>query len=65
MKPSVPRDQPAGAQDAADRRSNARSETLQELDRARRELLHKDRRNPTRGGVMEGGLIFARVNGHH
>ena len=47
------------------RRRHARSETLQELDRARRELLHKDRRNPTRGGVMEGGLIFAPLNGHH
>lgn len=65
MKTAVTPSQPAGAIDAADRRNLARTETLVKLDQARRELLHKDRRNPTRGGVMEGGLIFAPLNGHH
>ena len=65
MKTAVTPSQPAGAQDAVDRRNQARTETLVKLDQARRELLHKDRRNPTRGGVMEGGLIFAPLNGHH
>lgn len=64
MKSIVIRSQHTGTNGADERRIHARLEALRKLDQARREMLRKNREGPSRGGVMEGGLIFASVNGH-